>query len=200
MQTTWITRGENPRLRIIALGWAADPSMVGPREGFDTVCLYDYRTIEPQWWEGYSEVHLTAWSYGVWAAEQIFSRHATQFATATAINGTPRPTDSQYGIEPRIFELTVRGIEKAGTQLFVERMCHGMAQPVTLGRPESECVEELRSLATQFREPYQPLIQWTEAIVGGEDRIFPPDSQKAYWHDIPTQIIATMPHYPIGIL
>lgn len=58
MQVTWLKRGTSHRLRVVVLGWAADPSMVHPVDESDLVCIYDYRTIEPLKLDNYTEIHL----------------------------------------------------------------------------------------------------------------------------------------------
>lgn len=193
MQITWITRGVSDRLRIVVLGWAADPQMVTPDSGFDTVCIYDYREIESVIFEGYRELHLVAWSYGVWAAELIFKD--CNFATATAINGTPLPMDDIFGIASRLFRLTVAGMDLGK---FVKRMCIGMPEVVQIQRAEQECMDELRALAKHFEAPCAPRIVWTGAVIGERDMIFPPEAQKRYWAQTstPTTIKPDMPHYP----
>lgn len=192
MQTTWITRGESDKLLVVALGWAADPSMVGSRDGFDTVCVYDYRTIEPLTFSGYREVHLIAWSYGVWAAEHIFS--GQNFDTAVAVNGTPYPMSEKYGIPQRLFELTVKNLDIVK---FAQRMCVGMAQPIEIKRDEAECHAELRALGEQFKRDYTPCIAWTKAIIGMRDMIYPPQTQQRYWSEmgVEQQIEEGSPHF-----
>lgn len=193
MQVTWLKRGTSHRLRVVVLGWAADPSMVHPVDESDLVCIYDYRTIEPLKLDNYTEIHLIAWSYGVWAAEQIFDGQS--FTTATAINGTPYPTDEQYGIPARIFAMTVASINIAK---FVQRMSIGLPITPTLQRDEAECIDELRALAQHFTQRYTPKICWTQAVICLKDMIFPPQAQQNYWVQVPIILEPSMPHLPTG--
>lgn len=189
MQHSWITRGTSDRLRVVALGWAADPTMVEPLDGFDTLCIYDYRDIEPLRIEQYAEVHLVAWSYGVWAAEQVFREQ--EFTTAVAINGTPYPLSEEYGIPPKIFAMTVA---KINIKKFIQRMCSGMPETIVLKRDQAECIAELQALADHFKREYTPTIKWTKAVIGLKDLIYPPAAQQRYWHEIACEL-RDEPHY-----
>lgn len=190
---------------VLALGWAADESMVTTAltGDCDVMCVYDYRNIEPLTppdSECYKSIELTAWSYGVWAAEQIFPHW--NFQQAIAINGTPKPVDELYGISRRMFDMTVNGLEKAGLQKFTLRMCNNTTERVQISRDTDECIEELRTLGDHFKMGYNPTLKWSRAVVGGHDLIFPPQTQMRYWSETAVEIDyrEEMPHFPFGIL
>lgn len=204
MQVKWLRKQGSRRLKVFALGWAADESMLGQVEmesDCDVMCVYDYRIVERLGMEhGYAEVSLVAWSYGVWAAEQIFG--GWSFVQAVAVNGTPMPVDENYGIAKRLFDLTVRGVEKTGLEKFAQRMCDGADRVVEIKRSKDECVEELKALGQQFETEYIPGIEWSRAVVGGRDLIFPPDAQKRYWSKagVEVEYVEQMPHFPFSKL
>lgn len=193
MQTTWLRQGVSDSLKIYVLGWAADPSMIAPESECDTLCVYDYRTIEPLVIEyPYRKIDLIAWSYGVWAAEQML--RGVELTSAIAINGTPYPLNAEWGIHPRIF---AKSVDNINIDVFARRMCSGMKQIVVIKRPQDECREELRILAEQFNREYTPHIDWNLAVVGGCDLIYPPVSQQRYWQSrgISIEYRQDMPHY-----
>lgn len=209
MQQHFIVRTGNPRLVIFALGWGADHHLVEHiiPDGYDVVCLYDYRNagaladIKP---EGispadYSERYLFAWSFGVWAAEQIFAGET--FTRAIAFNGTPFPVDENYGIEPRRMAVTIRGLASGGTDAFARRAYGGSyerLEPVLFTRSIDHNIAELRSLDGASRQVYTPTLKWDKAIVGDSDLIFPPANMQRYWlekAEIKTEILP-LPHYP----
>ena len=232
MQAVWIKRpnsapsaaGERGVL-VFAAGWAGSDELVRHAvlpEGWDFLCLFDYRDLPKQaeldtlyeLLAPYRERRLAAWSFGVWAAEQVFGplcamRPGGFWSAAVAIGGTPAPIHDRYGIPARAFAVTVRSIGGAGTTRFLERMC---GTPEVLReyyrhrstRPLEEIYDELVSLQRQALSsstadllPEKGL--WTTAIVGGRDAIFPPENMERYWNEagVPVSIRPAMPHYPL---
>lgn len=208
MQEVWIKQSGSDRVILFALGWAGSDELISHLETVDAdlVCLYDYRTMEPSErlitrLASYRERHLVAWSFGVWAATELFADRI-EWHSATAIGGTPRPVDPDFGIPPRSFALTVRGIEAAGTLRFLQRMCGSelaayMSHRST--RPMDEITQELRILGELSATRHTERLPWSHAIVGAEDQIFPPAAMAAYWQqsNTPCTIIEGLPHYPI---
>lgn len=229
MQAVWITRrptepsstGLRKGVLVFAAGWAGSDELVRHLpvpQGWDLLCLFDYRTLpDPAETERllalltpYGERHLVAWSFGVWAAATLFGAPgALRWDTATAIGGTPVPIDDAYGIPVRAFAVTVRSIGAAGTTRFLERMC---GTPEILRaycrhrstRPLAEICDELAALQRQAlagtsdrTEPVKGF--WTRAVVGGQDAIFPPEHMERYWHEagVPVTMRPEMPHYPL---
>lgn len=229
MQAVWITRSAETDIPqrgviIFAAGWAGSDELVRHLdlpEGYDFLCLFDYRTLPSPVEKTelftllapYRERHLVAWSFGVWAATQIFRSSAFErpgfWNTATAVNGTPIPISDAYGIPERAFAVTVRSIGGTGTAKFLERMC---------GTPEilreyykhrsTRALEEIYDELVQLRrqaldrlpdKPEPASDFWTTAVVGGKDAIFPPENMSAYWRKagVPIIFAEDMPHYPL---
>lgn len=221
MQAAWITRPPDTDTAqrgviVFAAGWAGSDELVRHLilpQGYDFLCLFDYRTLpSPVEAEAlyaqlqpYTHKHLIAWSFGVWAAAQIFGESPLHWDSATAINGTPIPISDTYGIPERAFAVTVRSIGSAGTLKFLERMC---------GTPEilreyykhrstrglEEIYDELTTLQRQVLAAAPPAKSiWTAAIIGGQDAIFPPENMARYWAEagVPYTIVQDMPHYPL---
>lgn len=207
MQVFKRTDGQ-PNLIIFALGWGADPSTVAhipSFPGFDTLILYDYRGVEPLgngFLAGYEKIILFAWSFGVWASEQILKEAA--LTKAVALNGTPLPVDDRYGIPLRAFRATLRGIASAGPETFNRRAygeCYDKMAASLDGRPWNERLEELEKLYGISSVAYEPAIKWSDALIGSRDGIFPPDNMLAYWQPRmePGRLtVADLPHYPFG--
>lgn len=218
MQTVWIRRVYSPRIIVLALGWAGSDEVVRHLvipEGFDVVCLFDYCTLPSQAERAllystlstYGERHLIGWSFGVWAASEIFGGgHLLVWNSTVAVNGTPVPIDDDYGIPTRGFALTVRGIRGGGTLKFLQRMC---GTPEVLQayylhrstRPLDEICGELTALgnfAAGASVSERSSRFWSRAVVGGRDEIFPPENMLRYWAlaGVPVTVLAEMPHYP----
>ncbi len=230
MQAVWITRtpdsdpAQKRGVVVFAAGWAGSDELARHLtlpEGYDLLCLFDYRALPSAAEVGelyaqiahYRHKHLIAWSFGVWAAAQIFGSspfdQSGYWTTATAINGTPLPINDDYGIPLRAFAVTVRSIGGAGTGKFLERMC---GTPEILReyyrhrstRPLEEIYDELLSLQHEALAIGSGALPapgfWTAAVVGGRDAIFPPENMARYWAEagIPVTTVETMPHYPLS--
>lgn len=229
MQAVWITRSAEidiPKRSVIvfAAGWAGSDELVrhlALPEDCDLLCLFDYRTLPSPVEKTelvthlapYLHKHLIAWSFGVWAAAEIFGACLFDrpgfWDTATAVNGTPFPISDAYGIPERAFAVTVRSIGGAGTAKFLERMC---GPPEILReyykhrstRALEEIYDELVQLRRQALErlPEKPEPAndfWTAAVVGGKDAIFPPGNMSTFWREasVPIIFVEDMPHYPL---
>ena len=203
MQKHWLKRIGAPDLIVVALGWASEPRLVQniPTEGHDVLVLYDYRTLEPLAAADtapYGQITLLAWSFGVWVAEQVC--RDIPFRRAVALNGTPLPVDARYGIPPQAMAVTRQGIRRTGTDLF-DRRAYGTyydrLSETLHTRPLEELCDELDALSEAAAEPYRPNIEWSAAVVGGADRIFPPAHMAAYWKELAVPV-PDMLHYPFG--
>lgn len=211
MQLHFTQRTGSDKLIVFALGWAADHKIIEHirPEGFDVACLYDYDT--PETLRGsvteeisaqhYPERHLFAWSFGVWAAEQLF--HSEEFTRAVALNGTPLPVHDLYGIQQRRMAVTIRGLEAGGTDAFNRRAYGDSYEPLKEAlspRLLEANIAELRALDNAAQKPYTPGIRWDKAVVGEHDAIFPPENMMRYWREtteIETEILP-LPHYPFA--
>lgn len=229
MQAVWITRSaeaEIPQRSVIvfAAGWAGSDELVRHLplpDGCDLLCLYDYRALpSPAETVGlysqitpYRERHLVAWSFGVWAATQIFGGDSFDrpgfWHTATAVNGTPIPISDAYGIPERAFAVTVRSIGGTGTAKFLERMCgtpeilreyYKHRSTRSLEEIYDELLQLRRKALDRLPEKPEPAKNfWTAAVVGGKDAIFPPENMSAFWREagVPIIFVEDMPHYPL---
>ena len=210
MQSDWIVRRGATDLVILALGWASDPRVVGDfdSQGCDLLCLYDYRSIEPlraEAFDVYRSIRLVAWSFGVWAAGKACAR--LPLSGAVALCGTPRPVDERCGIPPRTMQVTLDGIRREGIELFCRRAygnaCQHFEQGVPCDRPLDQLLDELQSLYDCSMADSEAMesspLNWASAVVGGRDRIFPPEHQLNYWGDRAT-LRPAMGHYPFDEL
>lgn len=64
-------------------------------------------------------IYLFAWSFGVWVSELIF--RGIPFYKTVALNGTPLPVNNRYGIPPKSFAVTLKGIARTGIEAFNRR-------------------------------------------------------------------------------
>ena len=199
----------SPSLILCLAGWSTSPELfrhLEVPEQTDLWIAYDYRTLAfEEAFAPYKEVHLVAWSLGVWVATRLWAGHRS-FTTATALNGTPFPMHDTLGIPTAIFEGTLHHISEEGMRRFNRRMCgdketfnrYSELSP----RPLEEIREELESLYNQILpeklESADPRIStfWDQAIQSTEDKIFPATNLRNYWQGrCPIQEIKA-PHLP----
>lgn len=204
MQEYWLRRGGTAAealharsLTIFVLGWAADWRVLGglPADG-DVVALYDFREIG-EWRvpSGYTYIYMYAWSFGVLAAEKIFTQ-GHKFTRAVALNGTPKPVDERFGIAPRRMAATLRGLAAGGMEAFERRAYaehYDRLRGVLSPRGLDANIQELNALCALDATPH---IAWDAAVVGTRDEIFTAENQLAYWGALAQEVDA--PHYPFG--
>lgn len=205
MRYDWIKQGTGNRLHVVVLGWAAGAEILGAADfselDCDVLCLWQYNDLSLDIdFSGYTAIQITAWSFGVWVAEYLFGGD-TRVTKATAINGTPQPVDEQFGIHPKAFALTVRGVERVGIDRFVEQMCLDRVQEyrqVAKLRPIEQLSRELQFLGESFATIKNSPLRWTKAVVGLRDMIFTPAAMVNYWQTMSPQTtietIEQMPH------
>jgi pimeloyl-[acyl-carrier protein] methyl ester esterase len=214
MKTVWMRNDASEELLMFFNGWGMDDRIAsllfdGCRESLegDFLACHDYRSLQPETdfqrlRERYGRITLVAWSLGVWAA-----RHAVPFFVdrAIAINGTLNPVSQTDGIPPEIFEATLSSWSDDNRQRFNRRMCGSgevldVFSSVSPMRETAEQKEELLCLAQYLRTegiPDEPPWQYSHAIIGGRDMIFPASHQFSGWKGVPQTIIADMPHFPL---
>ena len=161
MEQHWIVKERNRDLIVFALGWASDFHAVAHirPEGYDILCTDDYRTIEsvdPATVAGYRRIYLFAWSFGVWVSELIF--RGIPFYKTVALNGTPLPVNNRYGIPPKSFAVTLKGIARTGIEAFNRRTFgdfYDTIAPWLETRPFEEKYEELCNLFDASAKAYR---------------------------------------------
>ncbi len=196
-------RGQNDRLVLFVLGWAADYRVVEHigLPGCDVLAVYDYGGgLDDGLAEkiaGYGDVRLLAWSFGVWVAERLLA--GVELTRAVALNGTPVPVDALYGIEPRRMAVTLRGLKAGGMEAF-DRRAYGehfdRLRPVLSPRPQERNIAELEYLVEASAAGHAASLRWDKAIVGSEDLIFPPENMVRYWGS--RAEVLPLPHYPFA--
>lgn len=205
MTVRLLHRAENGKLLLFFNGWSMDDTLFEGWEnpGFNVMTVHDYTAPEalPDL-SPYTELHLAAWSLGVFAAAKLLAGRDIDFAGSTAFNGTLRPVDADFGIAPEIFLGTAEhwGEERARSR-FYQRVAGGRAEletfPLPCRTPASQ-QEELFALERSARESIPPNC-FRLAVVGERDRIFPPEAQKAFWESAHTPVLSLdLPHYPFA--
>lgn len=196
MKICKIIEQQSSSLILFFGGWATDenPFQRLKSSEYDVVMLYDYTTLEDckeeirELVSSYSKVELVAWSMGVWAASAIWQKYelpTKKIKSATAINGTLRAIDSEFGINPMVFEKTVDNLPQ-GLPRFNLRMCGTKSQLESYNsapslRDSSDAKQEL--IAIQEKSSFVDSIPWSKALIGSRDLIFTPQNQLNFWKE-----------------
>lgn len=165
-----------------------------PEDDFTVWSVYDYRSEDFPLEElkAFREIHLAAWSLGVWQAARVL--RGVKLASAIALNGTLRPIDSEYGIAPEIFAATRDNWSEAARLKFNRRIA--LPAEFASPRPVTEEREELQKLFDRISGVEMPENIYKLAVIGTGDRIFPPENQRAFWRTTAAGIIELdAPHF-----
>lgn len=185
MKYKWLNKQNNKKLIIFFNGLGMDENVVKhlDTEDYDVVMFYDYNDLETDFViEEYEEKYLVAWSMGV----MIATNFDFKLNSATAINGTLKPIDAEYGINPRVYELTIRGFK---SDRFVQNMFDG-SDDITPPQPSPsrEGVYPNRDAENQKSElvaiksySANENFKYNRVLISDNDKIIPTKSQCAYW-------------------
>ena len=185
---------QNPPSRNLIVyfaGWGTPPSVVQHLSippAYDLLLCYDYRDFSLEFdFSRYENVRLVAWSMGVWVAEHVMGQ--IPLLSATAMNGTGVPMDDDYGIPCAVFQGTLDTLDEINQGKFERRMCGDKQllqqyQSLEGRRSMEEIHAELTALYDALSAEHQHTgLPWTKAIIGTQDRIFPAQNQRNYWHE-----------------
>lgn len=204
------------RLLIFFAGWGMDArpfTALHATQEEDIMICYDYRTdnFRTDLLSGYTSVRILAWSMGVWMSMYVWSRMGQKLPgvqSAIALNGTPFPIDTQRGIDPRVFRLTLHSLIREEAVLkFYERMYETDTgfQNFLNKRPQrsvNELREELKSIADRYEKNKESIalsaapFLWKRAFISQSDRIFPASAQQTAWRNTTEVSFLKGGHWP----
>lgn len=146
----------------------------------------EFRTFE-QAAARYRQVAVVGWSFGVAVAWSLMERFPKGVTTFTALNGTPCPIHTRYGIDPRVMRRTVERFGEVGREAFYVSMCGNERESFTAPeRSTQDLNDELVYLQKRFegKDVISGNVRDTlsvQAYVGESDRIIPMKNQIAAW-------------------
>lgn len=203
--------GSGKSLLLIFGGWGSWPGLFSGYDypdDTDVLLCYDYRDMDfdTALLDGYADIRVIAWSMGVWVASRVLSGYGTArrlpVAGSIAVNGTMFPVDDLRGIPVKIFEGTLENMSRPVLDKFIRRMCAGnLAEYRSRGpqRDADELKDELAALYSAVKEAdREPDYEWTEAVIGLKDMIFPAENQRRAWAGTDIAGIDA-PHYGRGL-
>ncbi len=174
MKYKWLNKQNNKKVIIFFNGWGMDENVVKhlDMEDFDIVMFYDYNNLETDFiLEDYPEKYLVAWSMGVMVA----SKFDFGVKSAAAVNGTLKPIDAEFGIHPKIYDLTIRGFNEKGREKFIQNMCE---EKIICARELENQKSELSAIKTYSANEN---FKYSKIFISDNDKIIPTKSQCAFW-------------------
>lgn len=183
------------------------PFMDIPAQESDLCMVYDYRQLDPvdlAPFAGYGQLHLIAWSMGVWVASHLLAEQRQQFASLTAVGGTLKPIDSKEGIPPENYEAMLTGFSPEILQGFYQNMFdeEGALRHFLSQRPQRD-IAALAQEMEAFRDAYGQFGPGTDLynrkIITSRDRIFSARNQMRAWGK-GAGIVRPWPHFPYYLI
>lgn len=191
---------------VFATGWGMDtePFSLLSACNFDIFLLYDYNSIEEislvELKKQYRQLHLMAWSMGVWVAAFLFAQQKELFASTTALNGTLRPIDDSCGISKKDFDIAIDTFSSASLENFYKSMFTSQTEHSRFlenrpKRSQQSILHELVSLKKMYLKNGPASDIYDNKIVGSKDRIFPARNQIRAWGREQCSTLK-VPHFP----
>ncbi len=193
----FISRPHQSRLIMIFLGWAMDfrPFESLRAEGYDIMLLWDYccDTFDRSTLEGYDEIVVMAWSFGVPAAAKFISENTgLPITSRIAFNGTQHPVDDALGIPQAVFSATLDNLSADSLPKFYRRVAgSGTTFRDFMSRAPQRDIESLRKELTTIAERTDTVIHWDIAYIGKNDLIIPPANQLKAWRNEAARTVVT---------
>jgi len=195
MTHTWLHQNKADQLILFFNGWGCDERQFNHMAStdYDVLMLNDYRdlTLPNEAFNAvhdYNEVHVAAWSFGVWVAQCVLMPLKDKIQSAIAINGTFQPVSTHYGIPEPIILGTLSNLSERNLVKFQRRMLKNSEdwkqfEQVKPQRSLDEVENELFLLTQHFQVGKMKEGFYSQAIIGSDDRIIPTANQKAFWAD-----------------
>lgn len=178
MNLNWLNKKNNKDLIVFFNGWGMDDNVVKHLTpgNYDILTVCDYNSLEklPDL-STYRDVRVIAWSMGVMIAT-IFNIHCK---SATAINGTPYPIHSDFGINPKVYKLMELGFNDKSKDKFMAKMFDEV--PENFCPPIRETENQKSELTALKNYKSNVDFNFTRVIVSNNDDIIPTTSQLNYW-------------------
>lgn len=186
MRYKWLNQGSNnSKIILFFNGWGMDECIVKHLdcENYDILMFYDYNTLDTDFdFESlniYPEKNIIAWSMGVMVSAYLTPSLALPLGEGkcTAINGTLKPINEEFGIHPKIYDLTIKGFNEKGRKRFIDSMFNETID-INCKRNIDEQHSELIALKNyQANEAFK----YNKVLISDNDKIIPTKSQIAFW-------------------
>ncbi len=171
------------KLILFFTGWGMDENSVKlEKNNYDLITLFDYKNINTDFLEkveNYKEIYIIAWSMGVIFASYFINK-IKNVRKSIAINGTLKIIDDKFGINTKIFDATLKNLNKNTINDFFNNM--GYSDFLPPKRDFNNQLEELKFIKDfYFKNNFN--ANFDKIIIGKKDIIIPFKNQKRYWEN-----------------
>lgn len=206
MQTDWLAKQGRKSCIIFFGGWGMDPNPFKniPIQTHDLLMVSDYSApakLDLQdLSESYEQIHLIAWSMGVWAAPFFIGDQTQIITTATALNGSLFPIDDKKGINRSIFKNMINNFSSQTLHDFYANMFTDSREKDRFfenlpRRTKDNIGHELAQLWKHYDTHGPAKNIYDKKIIGSRDRIFTARNQVRCWGKEQCSITKA-PHFP----
>ena len=201
MKTFWLNKKNNSKLVLFFAGWGMDenPFKHITSADYDFLVVYDYSDLSfEEDLSEYAEITLIAWSMGVLAASIICEKLSIR--KALAFNGTQKPIDVKFGINPKMYQLTLDNLDENTRDKFFQNMFLDEKEFQKFQQPQRNIAnqrEELANLQKIALENDFFGFNFDCAIISSQDKIIPGNNQKNFWQTKKVKVVElNSGHYP----
>lgn len=188
MKTYFVDNNSNDII-VLFCGWGLDDKPFGCSVGdkTDVLFVYDYSTLDFSFdFSKYRKKYLIAFSYGVFISAFVQDK-LPSFAKKIAINGTLKPIDKEFGISPKIFDLTLSGVSAEGMKRFYSKMfSNNLDYDYFLenlpDRTPENCKIELEKIKEYALSAGDLSFDFDKVLISDFDKIIPTKNQIAFWN------------------
>lgn len=201
MKTFWLNKKNNSKLVLLFAGWGMDENPfkhLVPAD-YDFLVVYDYSDLSfEEDLSAYAEITLIAWSMGVMAASIVCKKFNIKHSIA--INGTQKPVDVKFGINPKMYKLTLDNLDETTRDKFFQNMFLDGKEYKKFQKPSRNIEnqhEELANLQKTALENSSLSFDFDCAIISVDDKIIPTKNQENFWQTKKVKVVKlNSGHYP----
>lgn len=182
MKYKWLNKEvSNKKLILFFNGWGMDEWVVKHLDSkdYDVLMFYDYNSLDTDFdWkiiESYSEKNLISWSMGVMIGTKFIK--SISLSQSVAINGTLKPIDIDFGIHPKIYDLTINGFDENGRKRFINSMFEESTELYCQRKLEEQHSELIALKKYSASEEFK----YNKVLISNNDKIIPTKSQTKFW-------------------
>lgn len=183
------------KLIIFFNGFSLDeyPYNLLDNDEYDLLIISDFRNCSYKnivdICENYKIINVVSYSLGVYICVDFLLKTKTQFSNLIAINGTLQPISKEFGINPAMFDLTIRNFDANGRTAFYKNLFSSSEhlESFLLNQPQRQITEQKEELINLKEyvshndfSTYSNFFN--KIIVSEKDRIIPTQNQLNFWN------------------
>ena len=204
MKYEWLNNQNNKNLIVFFNGWAMNSTAVSQlkTDKFDILMINDYSDFDLDFskfeFENYDKKYLICWSMGVYTVNLFYSIF-NNFDKKIAINGTQKMIDDNFGIPKKVFNMTLKYLNRENMKKFISNMFDNDIDTDFLKLTKS--IDELKQELVSIQNlSFDNLISFDKALISNHDKIVPAINQKKFWQNKCDIELLNSGHFPFFVL